>query len=142
MIGDEVEAVSAAAERLRASVARAIVGKEEAATLLLAALDGRRFVLPDDVKRLAEPVLAHRLSELVNQLHARGVGFKSLTDRIDTTTSGGKLTFHVFGALAEFERDLIRERTQAGLAAERARGRLNGRPRWRWPRRSTTTSST
>src|SRR5207244_542178 len=48
---------------------------------------------------------------------------------IDTTTSGGKLIFHIFGALAEFERDLIRERTQAGLAAARARGRKGGRPR-------------
>ena len=55
--------------------------------------------------------------------------FRSLTEQIDTTTSGGKLIFHVFGALAEFERDLIRERTQAGLAAARARGRLGGRPK-------------
>ncbi len=59
----------------------------------------------------------------------RGVGFKSLTEQIDTTTPGGKLIFHVFGALAEFERDLIRERTHAGLAAARARGRLGGRPK-------------
>jgi DNA invertase Pin-like site-specific DNA recombinase len=68
------------------------------------------------------------LIELINRLHEREVGFKSLTEQIDTTTSGGKLIFHVFGALAEFERDLIRERTQAGLAAARARGRLGGRP--------------
>ena len=59
----------------------------------------------------------------------RGVGFKSLGEQIDTTTSGGKLVFHVFGALAEFERDLIRERTNAGLAAARARGRTGGRPK-------------
>src|SRR5215212_3078677 len=52
------------------------------------------------------------LIETIRQLHERGVGFKSLTEQIDTTTSGGKLIFHVFGALAEFERDLIRERTQ------------------------------
>ena len=57
-----------------------------------------------------------------------GIGFKSLTESIDTTTPGGKLIFHVFGALAEFERDLIRERTTAGLAAARARGRVGGRP--------------
>jgi DNA invertase Pin-like site-specific DNA recombinase len=69
------------------------------------------------------------LIETVTELHNRGVGFKSLTEQIDTTTSGGKLIFHVFGALAEFERDLIRERTQAGLAAARARGRQGGRPR-------------
>ncbi len=70
--------------------------------------------------------LAH-LIETVRLLDARGIGFRSLTEQIDTTTSGGKLIFHVFGALAEFERDLIRERTQAGLAAARARGRNGGR---------------
>ena len=69
------------------------------------------------------------LIETIRLLHERGVGFRSLTEQIDTTTSGGKLIFHVFGALAEFERDLIRERTQAGLAAARARGRQGGRPR-------------
>ncbi len=62
-------------------------------------------------------------------LEERGVGFRSLTEQLDTTTSGGKLIFHVFGALAEFERDLIRERTRAGLAAARARGRRGGRPK-------------
>ena len=69
------------------------------------------------------------LIEVVAALAERGIGFKSLTEQIDTTTPGGKLIFHVFGALAEFERDLIRERTHAGLAAARARGRLGGRPR-------------
>ena len=53
----------------------------------------------------------------------------SITENIDTTTSGGKLIFHIFGALAEFERDIIKERTQAGLTAARARGRLGGRPK-------------
>jgi DNA invertase Pin-like site-specific DNA recombinase len=69
------------------------------------------------------------LIEVVAALAERGIGFKSLTEQIDTTTPGGKLIFHVFGALAEFERDLIRERTHAGLAAARARGRLGGRPK-------------
>src|SRR4051812_13732966 len=69
------------------------------------------------------------LIDLLNQLAQREVGFKSLTEQIDTTTPGGKLIFHVFGALAEFERDLIRERTQAGLRAARARGRQGGRPK-------------
>jgi DNA invertase Pin-like site-specific DNA recombinase len=69
------------------------------------------------------------LIEVVAQLVERGIGFKSLTEQIDTTTPGGKLIFHVFGALAEFERDLIRERTHAGLAAARSRGRLGGRPK-------------
>ena len=69
------------------------------------------------------------LIETVTALQARKVGFRSLQESIDTTTSGGKLIFHVFGALAEFERDIIRERTLAGLAAARARGRKGGRPR-------------
>ncbi len=68
------------------------------------------------------------LIETVTALEQRKIGFKSLTENIDTTTSGGKLVFHLFGALAEFERDLIRERTQAGLLAARARGRRGGRP--------------
>src|SRR5919206_2285768 len=70
-----------------------------------------------------------QLIDLVLTLETREVGLWSLQERLDTTTSGGKLIFHVFGALAEFERDLIRERTQAGLAAARARGRKGGRPR-------------
>jgi DNA invertase Pin-like site-specific DNA recombinase len=68
------------------------------------------------------------LIETVNALAARRVGFQSLQESMDTTTSGGKLIFYVFGALAEFERELIRERTQAGLRAARARGRNGGRP--------------
>jgi DNA invertase Pin-like site-specific DNA recombinase len=59
----------------------------------------------------------------------RNIGFKSIQENIDATTSGGKLVFHIFGALAEFERDIIRERTQAGLQAARARGRKGGRPK-------------
>lgn len=69
------------------------------------------------------------LIRVVSDLDERGVGFRSLQESIDTTSSGGKLIFHVFGALAEFERSLIQERTQAGLAAARARGRHGGRPR-------------
>ena len=68
------------------------------------------------------------LVDTVTTLAGRGVGFRSLQESIDTTTSGGRLVFHVFAALAEFERDLIRERTQAGLSAARARGRRGGRP--------------
>ena len=69
------------------------------------------------------------LIETITALSRRGIGFKSLTEQIDTTTPSGKLVFHVFGALAEFERDLIRERTWAGLNAARARGRVGGRPK-------------
>ena len=69
------------------------------------------------------------LIETLNLLNNRGVDFLSLIENIDTATPGGKLIFHLMGALAEFERDLIRERTNAGLAAARARGRVGGRPR-------------
>ena len=68
------------------------------------------------------------LIDVVNDLNTRGVFFKSIRENIDTSNSGGKLTFHLFGALAEFERDIISERTRAGLAAARARGRVGGRP--------------
>jgi len=67
------------------------------------------------------------LIETISALEARGVGFRSLTEAIDTTTPGGRLIFHVFGALGQFERDLIRERTKAGLHAAAARGRKGGR---------------
>jgi DNA invertase Pin-like site-specific DNA recombinase len=69
------------------------------------------------------------LIETITSLDNRKIGFKSITEAIDTTTSGGKLVFHIFGALAEFERDIIKERTQAGLTAARARGRKGGRPK-------------
>lgn len=70
--------------------------------------------------------LSH-LIEIVRKLDDGGVGFRALREQVDTTTAGGKLVFHVFGALAEFERELIRERTAAGLKAARARGRVGGR---------------
>lgn len=69
-----------------------------------------------------------QLIETIEQLGARGIGFRSVTEAIDTGTSGGKLVFHIFGAIAEFERSIIRERTTAGLEAARARGRKGGRP--------------
>jgi DNA invertase Pin-like site-specific DNA recombinase len=69
------------------------------------------------------------LIERLTGLNTRNIGFKSLTENIDTTTPGGKLIFHIFGALAEFEQDLIRERTNAGLSAARARGKRGGRPK-------------
>lgn len=70
-----------------------------------------------------------QLIETVERLDDCQVGFRSITESLDTTTPGGKLVFHIFGALAEFERSMIRERTVAGLAAARANGRVGGRPR-------------
>ncbi len=69
------------------------------------------------------------LIQLVTQLNDKGIHLHSLTESIDTSTLNGKLVFHIFAALAEFERELIRERTKAGLTAARARGRNGGRPR-------------
>jgi DNA invertase Pin-like site-specific DNA recombinase len=69
------------------------------------------------------------LIDTITELGDKGIGFKSIQENIDTTTSGGKLVFHIFGALAEFERAIIRERTQAGLTAARSRGRVGGRPK-------------
>jgi len=69
------------------------------------------------------------LIEMVTLLESKGIGLKSLQEAIDTSSSSGKLIFHIFGVLAEFERNLIRERTQAGLHAARARGRKGGRPK-------------
>lgn len=69
------------------------------------------------------------LIEIINSLNSRHVGFVSIKENIDTTSSSGRLMFHIFASLAEFERDIIKERTQAGLKAARARGRLGGRPK-------------
>lgn len=90
------------------------------------------FVRPDDclvvwkLDRLGRS-LPHLLAT-VNDLKTRGIAFRSLTEQMDTTTPQGELLFHVFGALAQFERSLIQERVQAGLAAARRRGRRGGRP--------------
>jgi DNA invertase Pin-like site-specific DNA recombinase len=70
-----------------------------------------------------------QLIELVTSFDQKGIGFKSLKETIDTTTSTGRLVFHIFASLAEFERDIIQERTHAGLEAARARGRVGGRPK-------------
>ncbi len=96
---------------------------------LQAALDFARdgdTVVVWKLDRLARSL--KQLIETVEHLEERQVGFRSLTENIDTTTSGGRLIFHIFGALAEFERSIIRERTTAGLVAARARGRVGGRP--------------
>lgn len=98
----------------RPELARALDRLEEGDTLVVWRLD-----------RLGRS-LAH-LIVTVNELHERGVGLRSIHENIDTTTSTGRLVFHIFGALAEFERDLIVDRTHAGLAAARASGKLPGR---------------
>ena len=72
--------------------------------------------------------LQHLIS-VIDELKEKDVYFRSLKENLDTSSSTGKLIFHIFGALAEFERDIIRERTMAGLAAARARGRVGGRPK-------------
>lgn len=72
--------------------------------------------------------LAH-LINIINSLKEKGIGFVSLTEGMDTTTASGELFFHIFGALAQFERSLIQERVKAGLEAAKARGKIGGRPR-------------
>ena len=109
----EEKASGAQRERPELTAALAFVRKGD--TLMVWKLD-----------RLARSL--KQLIETVELLAGRGIGLRSLTESIDTTTAGGKLVFHVFGALAEFERSIIRERTKAGLEAARARGRTGGRP--------------
>jgi DNA invertase Pin-like site-specific DNA recombinase len=97
---------------------------------LIAALDYLRkgdTLVVWKLDRLARSL--KQLIETVELLEQRGIGFRSLTESIDTTTSGGRLIFHIFAALAEFERNIIRDRTTAGLDAARARGRVGGRPK-------------
>jgi DNA invertase Pin-like site-specific DNA recombinase len=107
---------SSGAQRDRPELARALDYVRPGDTLVVWKLD-----------RLARSI--KQLIETVECLQGKGIGFRSLTESIDTTTAGGKLVFHIFSALAEFERAMIRELTQAGLAAARARGRVGGRPR-------------
>lgn len=97
------------------------------------------FVRPGDVlvcyrlDRVARS-LPH-LIELMETLNSREIGFRSLSECLDTTTPGGRLVFHVFGAVAQFELDLIRERTKTGLQAARQRGRVGGRPKKMTPQK-------
>ncbi|WOI52996.1 recombinase family protein [Parvularcula sp. LCG005] len=93
----------------------------------LAALGTGDVLVVWKLDRLARSL--RHLTDIVTDLEAREVGFRALQDPIDLTTSQGKLIFHIMSALTEFEREIIRERTLAGLAAARARGRVGGRPR-------------
>jgi len=110
------EEKTSGAQRERPALKEAIAFLREGDTLVVWKLD-----------RLARSL--RQLIDTIETLEARGIGLRSLTENIDTTTSGGRLVFHIFGALAEFERSIIRERTVAGLASARVRGRLGGRPR-------------
>ena len=103
------------AQRNRPELSRALEWMRAGDTLVVWKLD-----------RLARSM--RQLIETVEKLEQADIGFRSLTEAIDTTTAGGRLVFHIFGALAEFERSIIRERTIAGLDAARARGRIGGRP--------------
>ncbi|MDD2950735.1 MAG: recombinase family protein [Sulfuricurvum sp.] len=100
----------------RVGLAKALDYVKEGDTLVVWKLDRLGRSLP-------------HLIEIVSQLKSKGVGFKSLTEGMDTSSPSGELLFHVFGALAQFERSLIQERVNAGLAAARKRGRIGGRPR-------------
>jgi DNA invertase Pin-like site-specific DNA recombinase len=110
------EETASGAQRDRPELAHALDYMRPGDTLVVWRLD-----------RLARSL--KQLIETVEALESRAIGFRSITEAIDTTTAGGRLVFHVFGALAEFERAMIRERTRAGLDAARARGRVGGRPR-------------
>ena len=103
------------AQRDRPQLAAALAYMRDGDTLVVWKLD-----------RLARSL--KQLIETVGGLEQQGIGFRSLTEAIDTTSPSGKLVFHIFGGLAEFERSLIQERTRAGLESARARGRLGGRP--------------
>ena len=118
--------------------------REQCAQVFTDKMSGKRFDRPEflkmlDVARAGDVIVVWRLDRLgrslkqlietVTMLGERGIELRSLKEHIDTTTSTGKLMFHIIGAMAEFERDVISERTQAGLDAARARGRRGGRPK-------------
>lgn len=108
------ETVSGKANAARPELAQALKALRPGDTLAVWRLDRLGRSLPD-------------LVHIIGELEERGVMFESITEKIDTGSAAGKLIFHVFASLAEFERNLIRERTRAGLDAARARGRLGGR---------------
>jgi len=110
------EEAASGAQRDRPKLAEALAYLRDGDTLVVWKMD-----------RLARSL--RQLIETVELLEERGIGFVSLTEKIDTTSPGGKLVFHLFGALAEFERGMIRERTKAGLKAAKDRGAKLGRPR-------------
>src|SRR6476620_2976736 len=115
------EEKASGAQRERPALQAALEYMREGDTLVVWKLD-----------RLARSL--KQLIETVEEFGTRGIGLRSLTENIDTTTAGGRLIFHIFGALAEFERAVIRERTSADLQAARERGKKGGRPRTLGPK--------
>lgn len=124
-VGRVFRDVASGANQARPGLAEAMKYLRKGDTLLVWKLDRLGRSLP-------------HLVETITKLELKGVGFKSLTENIDTTTTSGKLVFHLFAALADFERDLIRERTCAGLATARAKGRRGGRRRVMTPKKLAT----
>ena len=116
---DALDAVGC--ERLFVDKASGALGSRPALDAMLAQLRAGDVIVVWRLDRLGRSL--RHLIDVVADLESRGVQLRSLTESLDTSTPSGKLTFHVFAAMAQFERDLIRERTQAGLAAARARGR-------------------
>ena len=113
--GRVFEETASGAQRERSALAAALDYMREGDTLVVWKLD-----------RLARSV--RQLVETMEDLETRGAGFRSITEAIETTTPGGRLIFHIFGALTEFDRSIIREHTIAGLLAARSQGRQGGRP--------------
>lgn len=124
----QIDALKAAGcERIYVDRASGVIRERPELTNALRDLrDGEDVLVVWRLDRIGRSL--RHLVDLVGDLRSRKIGFRSLNDPIDTTSASGRLVFHVFAALAEFERDLTRERTAAGLAAARARGRLGGRP--------------
>lgn len=118
---------SAGCEQIYKEVVSGAKTERKELNMLLNSLRKGDVVVVYKIDRLGRSL--RHLLELVNLFEAKGVGFQSLNDPIDTTTSHGKLIFNIFSSLAEFERQLISERTKAGLKAARARGRKGGRPK-------------
>lgn len=141
------QSLNAQTDRLTAAGCERIFAEHVSGTLrerpqLAACLD---YLRPGDVLVVAKldrlgRSLSHLL-EVVADLDRRGIGLVSLGEAIDTTTAAGRLLLHVIGAVAQFERDLITERTQAGLAAARSRGRTGGRPSKMTPERAAAARS-
>jgi DNA invertase Pin-like site-specific DNA recombinase len=117
----------AGCEKIYQEIASGARSDRPALTMMLDHLRSGDILVIWKLDRLGRSL--NHLVALVNQLLAKDIGLQSLQDPIDTTTPQGRLSFNLFASLAEFERDLIRERTQAGLSAARARGRNGGRPK-------------